>query len=350
VTEGELNPARSPGGLQQTLSRAQHSSARCPPLRIIEIVAGLAALLITGVALVRLVAVSLRPLDRMASLARRIVAGARGRRLRPTMPDTDLGRTAVAFDEMLDALETAETAAQQAQERMRQFLADASHDLRTPLAGIIAGSDALLRADFDHLDRADQERRLVAIVRQSRHAARLVDDLIVMARLDNRGAGHESRSQAVDLVEAVRHQVDAVALRRPGRRYELDARADGATVRIDPDELGRALANLLENAAQASPPGGTVTASVTAGAFGQSGAEATVTVQDDGPGVPADQRERIFERFVRLSTDRGGQGSGLGLPIARAVARRAGGDVVCHPRSDGLTGARFELSLPSGGD
>lgn len=346
LPEGVLALLADESDIERTLST----------LRTIEIVAGIAALVITGLVLVRLVGVALRPLDRMAALARRIGAGARGRRLHPTKPDTDLGRTAVAFDEMLDALEAAETSAQQAQERMRQFLADASHDLRTPLAGIVAGADALLRADFDRLDRADREQRLVAIVRQSRHAARLVDDLIVMARMDNAapGAGPAGRVRAVDLLDMVRDQVDGVALRRPDHRYELDTIGSGGTVRIDPDELGRALANLLENAAQASPPGGTVTVTVTtrpaaspAGGGSGSADEVVVAVEDEGGGVPVDQRERIFERFVRLSADRGGEGTGLGLPIARAVARRAGGDVVCRTRADGRTGARFELRLPA---
>jgi signal transduction histidine kinase len=249
---------------------------------------------------------------------------------------------------MLDGLEAAEARAQRAQERMRQFLADASHDLRTPLAGIIAGSDALLQADFDELDRAEREQRLVAIVRQSRQAARLVDNLLLMARMDNRAVQHQTRSQRVDLVEVVRQQTDAVALRRPDLQVHLHAAADVLTVRIDPDELGRALANLLENAAQASPPGGVVTATVATRPTA-TGAEVTVTVTDDGAGVPADQRDRIFDRFVRLSTDRGGQGSGLGLPIARSVARNAGGDQACLPRPDRRRGARFELSLPAGG-
>ncbi|ACV80948.1 HAMP domain-containing sensor histidine kinase [Nakamurella multipartita] len=344
-----------PGGTLQLQASENDIERTLSTLRTIEIVAGVTALVITGLVLIRLVAVALRPLDRMASLARRIGAGTRGRRLRPTKPTTDLGRTAVAFDEMLDALETAEATAQQAQERMRRFLADASHDLRTPLAGIIAGSDALLRADFDELDRAEREQRLVAIVRQSRQAARLVDDLLLMARIDNHAANHpanpaanpETRSESVDLVEVVRQQVDAVALRRPDLRIGLRPVAENVSVRIDPDEVGRALANLLENAAQASPSGGQVTATV-AVAPGPSGAHAYVTVQDDGPGVPDDQRDRIFERFVRLSTDRGGGGSGLGLPIARAIARRAGGDVVCRPPAAGV-GARFELSLPLAG-
>ena len=308
-------------------------------LRTIELIAGAAALIITALVLIRVVAVALRPLNRMTALAHRIGAGARGRRLRPTRPDTDLGRTAVAFDEMLDALEAAESTARQAEDRMRQFLTDASHDLRTPLAGVIAGSDALLRADFDQLERADREQRLVAIVRQARQAARLVDDLLVMTRL-----GAEPRpQQAVELVELIRQQLDTVEVRRPDVARTLTSDIPRRVVLVDPDGLRRAVSNLLDNAADASPPGGRLTVDIAG-----NGRQATVTVLDDGPGVPADERERIFDRFVRLSRERSGDGTGLGLPIARAIVRRDGGDVVCVPGSAG-SGGHFELTLPIAG-
>ena len=150
-------------------------------LRTIEIVAGLAMLLVTGLILIRVVGVALAPLDRMTTLAQRIRDGARGRRLRPTRPDTDLGRTAVAFDGMLDELESAESQALAAEDRMRQFLADASHDLRTPLAAMIASAERILR---ENPARAGREAQLVHVVRDGQRAARLVDDLLFMARLD----------------------------------------------------------------------------------------------------------------------------------------------------------------------
>jgi len=220
---------------------------------------------------------------------------------------------------------------------MRQFLADASHDLRTPLAGVIAGSDALLRADFERLDRGDREQRLVAIVRQARQAARLVDDLLVMTRL-----GAEPRpAQTVDLVEIVRQQLDTVSVRRPDVIPDLLSELPRQFVLVDPDGLRRAISNLLDNAADASPPNGRVAVEVAS-----TGGQVTITVLDDGPGVPADQRERIFDRFVRLSRERSGTGTGLGLPIARRLVRRDGGDVVCVPGVDG-SGGWFELTLPA---
>jgi signal transduction histidine kinase len=187
------------------------------------------------------------------------------------------------------------------------------------------------------MDRLEREQRLVAIVRQARHAARLVDDLLVMTRL-----GAEARERhVVDLGELVRQQLDAIALRRPDVTVTV-AVPDGAQfVQVDPDGLRRAVSNLLDNAAIASRPRGEVVVDVRG-----DGREICMTVLDDGPGVPMDQRERIFDRFVRLGQDRGGEGSGLGLPIARAIARRDGGVVVCLPRTD-RPGGRFELTLPA---
>ncbi len=176
----------------------------------------------------------------------------------------------------------------------------------------------------------------MAIVRQARQAARLVDDLLVMTRL-----GAERREQCtVDLVELVRQQTRTVALRRPDVTVKLLFSNASHFVRVDPDGLRRAVSNLLDNAAIASPADGEVLVGISNDEH-----RITLTVLDDGPGVPPDHRERIFDRFVRIGEDRGGDGSGLGLPIARAIARRDGGDVVCLPRAD-RPGGRFELTLP----
>lgn len=329
-------------------------------LRTIQIVVGLVALALTAAALWQVVSVSLRPLDRMTGLARRIQAGARNRRLRPTHPQTELGRTAAAFDDMLDELESAETTARtaeatarsaeatarSAEAAMRRFLADASHDLRTPLAGVVAAADGLLRADPDTMSRADQEARLVAIVRQGRQAARLVDDLLTMARLDAEPDGPARPGPGVPPGPVIAAVLDDLGLRRPDLRVVgPDERAPGGDpVALSADDLRRVLVNLLDNAAAAAGPDGTVQVDVRPAAG--AGHRCDIVVGDDGPGVPVDDRERIFDRFVRLADARSGAGSGLGLPIARRLARRVGGDLISVDHPDGRAGGCFVLTLP----
>ena len=150
-------------------------------LVVLEAIGGLLALGLAALLLGRVVAVALRPLDDMTSLARRIAAGDRGRRLGTGRPDTELGRTATAFDAMLDELETALSAAAAAQTQLRGFLSDVSHELRTPLTGLHATSELLLR---DEPDAPGRERAYLAMVRETRRASRLVDDLVTAARFD----------------------------------------------------------------------------------------------------------------------------------------------------------------------
>ena len=295
-------------------------------LRTVELVAGLGTVLVTGLLLTRVVAGALAPLGRMTALAGRIAAGDRGARLRPTRPGTDLGRTAVAFDGMLDALEDSER-------RMRGVLADASHDLRTPIAGLLAAAESLLR---DDPDRAERERRLVAMVRESRRAGRLVDDLLLMARLDGADPTAELRRQPVDLAALAEEVASGQRLLGADARSAATGRA---WVLGDPQQLTRVLTNLADNARR-------LAGSIRFAVRTEPG-RVLVEVTDDGPGVPPADRERIFQRFVRLDPAVTGDTArhGLGLPIARAVARAHGGDLTC---ADAPLGARFVLTLPTG--
>ena len=221
---------------------------------------------------------------------------------------------------MLDALEASEL-------RMRAFLADASHDLRTPVAGVIATADALLR---DDPDRAERERRLVAMVREARRAGRLVDDLLLMARLDGADPAAALRRQPVDLAVLA----EEVAATQQLLGADVRAETEPAPVEGDPEQLTRVLTNLADNGRRA---GGRVLIAVR-----REGGQAVVEVTDDGPGVPPAERDRVFERFVRLEAGPGR--NGLGLPIALAVARAHGGDLTCE---DAPVGARFVLRMPA---
>lgn len=325
------------GALQLRTSEAEINNTLAA-LQRIELLAGAGTLAVTALLLYAVVGRALRPLHRMTELAARIRDGARGRRLHPTRPGTDLGRTATTIDQMLDALEAAETSSRQAELRMRQFLADASHDLRTPLAGVIAGSEQLLRTP---VGRAQREQRLVAVVRQARRAGRLVDDLLLITRLDaGTAVTRQLRSRvevaALAAAELAAAELAAARLRYPELVVDLQAAGDTA-VDADPDQLARAIGNLLDNAAKA---GGPIRLSV------QSAPGCVrIAVDDSGPGVPSEDRERIFDRFVRLSSSRSDTGAGLGLPISRAIARSHGGELRCLRAGSG--GATFELQLPA---
>lgn len=300
-----------------------------------------AALVVAGMVTLFTTRVALAPLDAMTGLARSITRGDRGRRLAPTRTDTELGRTAAAFDAMLDELEGAERTARSAEAtaraseaRTRRFVADAAHELRTPLAGVQAVAEA---AAAPGLDPEERDRLHLLLLRETHRAGRLVDDLLAMARID---AGLDLRREPVELRALAEAEAERVRLRAPDRTVEVTGHA--VTVTGDAERLGRALANLLDNARRHAGPGGMVRVQVLA-----DGTQATVRVTDTGPGVPADQRTRIFDRLVRLDDARSADagGAGLGLAIARGIARAHGGDLRCVDPPGG-TGAAFLLTLP----
>lgn len=289
-------------------------------------------LLLSAGAIVLVVRATLRPLDRVSQVARSIGAGERGRRLNPTRPDTEIGRVATALDDMLDDVVGAENAAVAAEARLRAFLSDAAHELRTPVAGIRAAADTLVRAD---LDGPDRELLAAHVAREAARASRLVDDLLMMARVDR---GLELAPVATDLRTLLHAEADCARLVHPSLTVRESIPDASVVALVDPQRLAQVVSNLVENAARATEGRGEVSLELrrTAG-------QATVVVSDDGPGVPAAERKRIFERMVRLDAARSTGGVGLGLPIARGIARAHGGDVRCLPAP---RGARFELTLP----
>jgi two-component system OmpR family sensor kinase len=310
-------------------------------LVLFELIGGLLCLLVAALLLGHVVGRALRPLDRMTSLARSIAAGepgARGRRLGVPRRNTELGRTAAAFDDMLDELETALERAAAAQARLRQFLGDASHELRSPLAGVQSTAEMLLRREPD---RTERERAYVALIRETRRASRLVDDLLTVARFDVTEAAPLA-VEPTDLVEIAAAEVD----RARSRASQVSITVDGnptAPVIGDPLRLGQIVSNLLDNARQATPPGGRVHVEVWVGDH-----SCVLDVRDTGPGIADVDSERVFERLVRLDSSRSRDtgGFGLGLPIARALAYAHGGDLCCVPGAGGGGGGHFRLTLP----
>ncbi|MBY4382439.1 HAMP domain-containing histidine kinase [Rhodococcus fascians] len=309
-------------------------------LRILMLVAGAVTLLLAAAALTFAVRRALSPLDSMTSVARRITNGDRGRRLLPTKPNTDLGRTASAVDEMLDALEDAERreaaaarTARLAEEDMRRFLADAAHELRTPVAGISALAQSLQRDAEHRPDRVARWSEL--LVGESSRASRLVGDMLDSVRAENTS---DLDATDTDLADITRRTVERAALLMPDIWFDVAA-AQPIPVHIDVGRIEQILSNVLDNAGRFTPSGGTIRVAV-----GRD-THAFITVDDEGPGVAEADRERIFERLVRLNSarDRASGGVGLGLSIARTLARAHGGELVCLT---GPSGARFRLTLP----
>jgi two-component system OmpR family sensor kinase len=345
VRSGDLLQVTRPlsgGSTVRLLADAADVRRTLRDLRLILLVSALVLLGLGGLVLVPVIARALRPLEEITGVARSISRGNRGARLHPDRPDTELGRTATAFDDMLDTVEGAERRAVDSEERLRAFLSDASHDLRTPLSGIHAAAEHLLRADPS---RAEREQVLVTLIREARRSTRLVDDMLLASQVDS---GLELRLGPVDLARVAADVVNSRRLVSPGARLRLTG--DPGSLTGDRDRIARALGNLVDNALHATRGTGTVDVTLDrrpVRADSPERAEVVVDVVDDGPGVPQQDRERIFERLVRLDEARSSQhgGAGLGLAIARGIARAHGGDLVCLPSPTG-DGALFRLTLP----
>ena len=292
-------------------------------LRTFALVGALALLLaiLAGAGLATLISA---PLRRIARIAVAVDAGDLSRRAGPTAAGGEIGTLSVAFDRMLERLE-------RSFKRQREFVSDASHELRTPLT--------VLRAQVELLDRETDEHR--------RHAAtgillgrldeldRLVGDMLTLASAEGSQLVDPQPIELDDFFEDVRRDLPLYGER------DFHVQVVGGTLVADRDRLTQVLRNLVRNAVAHTEPGGRVT--LTARPRGD---RLVISVADDGPGIAAGELDRIFERFHRLdpgrARDRGG--SGLGLPIARALTEAHGGTI--RARSAPGEGATFEVELP----
>ncbi|HVV21107.1 MAG TPA: HAMP domain-containing sensor histidine kinase [Pseudonocardiaceae bacterium] len=312
------------------------------------------ALVVLGVLGYALVRNGLRPLEEVELTAEAIATGDLSRRVPVRRPGSEVGRLASAFNTMVERIESAfrsrersEASARSSEERMRRFVADASHELRTPLTSI-RGYAELYRqgAATSPEDVAGVLRR---IEDQAARMGLLVDDLLLLARLDQqRPLEHARVDLAVLAVDAV-HDAHAVApdrsvgLRLPPPVTGEDGADEPAEVPVVGDEarLRQVLGNLVSNAVLHTPTGTPVEVRVRA-----ADQEAVLEVADKGPGLPADQAERVFERFYRADPARGrvSGGTGLGLAIVAAIVAAHGGRV--EVRTAVGVGTTFRVLLP----
>ncbi|MEV4888070.1 DUF4153 domain-containing protein [Nonomuraea sp. NPDC055795] len=264
-----------------------------------------------------------KPLREMASAAQTIAKGSYALRVRATSRD-EVGELARAFNAM--AADLAEVDRQR-----RELIANVSHELRTPITGL----RAVLENVVDGVSTPDPVTMSTALA-QTERLGRLVTQLLDLSRLDS--GARLIEPEAIELGPLLEQALREAGLAREDVRLEGRI-PPGLVVRADPDLLAQVLANLLDNAVRHSPPGALVTI---AGA-GQ-GAGIRITVADEGPGIPAEARARVFERFSRLDSGRAADsgGSGLGLAIVKEIVELHGGSIHI---GDG-TGCRMVVDLP----
>ncbi|MDQ6745827.1 MAG: HAMP domain-containing histidine kinase, partial [Actinomycetota bacterium] len=242
--------------------------------------------------------------------------------------DDEVGQLAARFNHMLERLEASRAELDDSVRAQRQLVADASHELRTPVTSLRTNIEVLLEGG--ELDPEDRRRLLADVVEQSEELSHLVGDLIELARGDLPPEGTE----AVRLDRIVEEALARAQRNAPSVQFLGDLEPvvlDGA-----PERLARAVNNLLDNAGRHAPPGGSV--EVTLNSRG-------VRVRDHGSGVPEQDLPYVFDRFFRGASARGRQGSGLGLAIVRQVAEQHGGSAAAENAPDG--GAVFRLLLPA---
>jgi two-component system OmpR family sensor kinase len=306
---------------------------------------GLVIAVLLGLLVIR---VAICPLDRVAAVATRV--SQRPLESKVAVPErvpeadtslhTEVGRVGKALNELLDRVEQALVARDAGEQRLRRFISDASHELRTPLAVIRGYTDL---ADGDAVEVPDELRRpLQRIGAESVRMTSMVEDLLLLARLDE---GRELKREPTDIAAVVADAVADAHVAGPEHVWRMELEDDVLDVQVDADaeRIHQVIANLLGNARTHTPAGTTVDVTVSADAD-----SVTVSVADDGQGIPAEALPELFERFTRVdgSRTRGTGGSGLGLAIVRAIVEAHHG-VVDVDSEPGRT--CFRVRLPRTG-
>jgi two-component system OmpR family sensor kinase len=304
---------------RQPIERAQAG------LRQTYLAVGLAALLVSIVVAVSVANLITRPLRRMAGVASAVDAGDLTHRIGYAGSGTEATMLAESFDHMLDRLERAFT-------RQSEFVSDASHELRTPLSVLHGQLELLARRGDDPEERA---RTIETLLRELGRMSRLVDDMLVLARAE---AGELIHPQAIELESYIEDLERDLPLFGE-RDFHVEGPRHGTLV-ADADRLSQVLRNLVKNAVSHTEAGDRVTV-----ALSPRGSHLQFSVADSGSGIPAEQLERVFDRFHRTDTGRGRDegGGGLGLAIARAIVAAHGGRIWAESPSSGGTSIKFDL-------
>jgi two-component system heavy metal sensor histidine kinase CusS len=288
----------------------------------------LIAVVASAVATSWLARVLTRDHDRIAAVARAVAAGDLSARIGALSKDPEIARLGRDVDEMISRLTVL-------LETQQLFIANASHELRSPIAALLGELSLALRRERDA---ASYREAIGEALGAARSLKILADDMLTLARI----GATDVALERVSLSDVTRAAVESTREAAETKNVRVEIVCGKSRVEGHPGDLTRLLRNLVENAIRHSPPGGSVrieTRSDSGSAYMQ--------VSDDGPGVPPDLRERIFEPFFRLAADRADEtGAGLGLAIGRSIARAHGGDLWVD---DSARGARFVVRLPLSG-
>jgi len=316
----------------RNVSETEATVRRVELFLLLGVLGGTALALLAGLAIARR---AMAPIAQLTSTAAEIARTRDPSREVPEpVADDEVAKLARTLQGMLRELDAARSETEATLARQRQFVADASHELRTPLTSVLANLELLAET----LD-GDQGDAATSALRSSRRMRRLVADLLLLARND---AAKSTVREHCDLAQIVVEAAGELGAVADGHEIVIDAHS--APVHAARDELHRVAINLMENALRYTPDGTEIRVSTRR----MSGGQVELVVEDDGPGVPPELAETLFERFVRGAGDRGGS-FGLGLAIVQSIATSHGGSVTLEAPLQG-TGARFVVRLPAASD
>jgi two-component system, OmpR family, sensor kinase len=337
-----LAAIHEPGGFLYATTSLGDVSSTVDHLELILAIASVAVGLLVAGGIGLVLRRGLRPIERMAGQADKITAGDLTERVGPQDPGTEVGRLGAALNGMLTRIETSVSEREASQELARRFFADASHELRNPLASLRANAELYQQGVLREPQQVDEAMRRIA--HEAQRMSSLVDDMLRLARLDQQPGQH---AQPVDVSALVTECAERAEITDPERAWHTDI-APGLSSTGDEELLRRAVDNLLANVRAHTPRD--TTATLTAARCNGS---ITIEVSDNGPGVPPGQLARIFDRFYRSSPGRSvpgpgcPPGSGLGLAIVNAVAATHNG--TAEASLNAPHGLRVTLTLPASG-
>jgi two-component system OmpR family sensor kinase len=281
--------------------------------------------------------IGMRPLEDVEATAEQIASGDLSARMPDANPQTEVGRLVVSLNSMLARIEQSFAARTESENKLRRFVADASHELRTPLTAIRGFSELYRQGAVS--GEAETKELLSRIEGESKRMGSLVEDLLLLARLDQ---SREMASKPVNLVDVIEAAVASARAAGPEHPITFQPQADEIFALGDESRIHQVIANLLANARVHTPAGTPIRVSIAQGVDG-----VRISVSDSGPGISIDDQKKIFERFYRADSSRvrvDGEGSGLGLSIVDAVMKGHNGSVTVV--SEVGKGATFTLFFP----